>query len=79
MKRVVIVFLGLLIVFHQDFWWWHRVEPMVLGFIPIGLAWHVGLSLLAAVLAAMMVRYCWPANLEDCELKHGVPDNRGGH
>lgn len=76
MKRVVVLFAGLLVVLHQDFWWWHRVEPLLLGYIPIGLAWHVGISLMAAVLAAMIVRYCWPADLEDFAPKHGFPDDR---
>jgi hypothetical protein len=54
----------LLMVLHQDFWFWHRYEPLLFGFIPIGLAWHVGISLSAGVVGLLAVRYCWPESLE---------------
>jgi hypothetical protein len=53
-----------LAVLHHDVWFWHTWEPLVLGFLPVGLAWHVGISLAAAAGWAMAVRYCWPAHLE---------------
>ena len=64
MKRLVVAFVVLLIVLHQDFWNWHTYQPLVFGFIPIGLAWHVGISLLAGVLSWMMVTYCWPSDVD---------------
>ena len=36
-------------VLHQDFWNWKKAEPLVFGFLPIGLAYHAGYSILAAV------------------------------
>ena len=65
MKRLVIALVILLIILHQDFWWWDRVDPLVFGFIPIGLAWHVGISLAAALVSWLAVRYCWPRELEE--------------
>ena len=35
---------------HQDFWNWKKSEPLILGFLPIGLAYHAGFSILAAIL-----------------------------
>ena len=64
MKRLVYVMIVLLALFHQDFWWWDRIDPLVFGFIPIGLAYQAGVSVVAAILWAMAVRYCWPAGLE---------------
>jgi hypothetical protein len=64
MRYVVAALIALLIVLHQDFWNWHTYEPLVLGFIPVGLAWHVGISLAAAVVAFLAVRYCWPEGLD---------------
>ncbi|GJQ25329.1 MAG: hypothetical protein HBSAPP02_03610 [Phycisphaerae bacterium] len=67
MKKVVILFFLLLIAAHQDFWWWHTHEPLVLGFVPIGLAWHVGISLCAAALGLVAMTYCWPTHLDNVE------------
>jgi len=64
MRTVVWLLLVALIVLHQDFWNWRTREPLVFGFIPSGLAWHVGISLAAALVAALAVRFCWPAELE---------------
>lgn len=64
MKRVVVVLLILLAVAHQDFWFWNRIEPLVLGFIPIGLAYQIGVSIAAAILWALAVHYCWPRDVD---------------
>ncbi|MCH7591505.1 MAG: DUF3311 domain-containing protein [Planctomycetes bacterium] len=65
MKRFVYGLIVLLAIVHQDFWWWDRIDPLVLGFVPIGLAYQAGVSVVAAILWAMAVRYCWPAGLEE--------------
>ena len=67
MKFVIVAVVALLAIIHQDFWNWHRVEPLLFGFIPIGLAWHVMISVLAAILAAVMVRTCWPPDVDALE------------
>lgn len=63
MRRVVPLLIVILIVLHQDVWLWHRYDPLVLGFIPVGLAWHAGISIAAAIVAWLAVRYCWPDEL----------------
>ena len=68
MKRVVIALLCLLAVLHQDFWFWDSIDPLVFGFIPIGLAYQIGVSLAAGVLWALAVYYCWPRDVD-------VPDD----
>ncbi len=65
MKRIVFGVIIMLAVLHQDYWWWDSIDPLVLGFIPIGLAYHAGVSVVAAVLWAMAIKYCWPDHLED--------------
>ena len=52
---------------HQDFWNWNKIEPLVLGFLPIGLAYHVAYSLLAAGLMGLLVKIVWPKDLESIE------------
>ena len=64
MKRVVVVLLVLLGILHQDFWFWNSIEPLVFGFIPIGLAYQIGVSIAAAILWAMAVHYCWPHGVD---------------
>jgi hypothetical protein len=65
MRRLVSGLIVLLAVLHQDYWWWDSIDPLLLGFIPIGLAYHAGVSVAAAVLWAMAIKYCWPDHLED--------------
>ena len=54
-------------VLHQDFWNWKRADPLVFGFLPIGLAYQAGYSILAAAMMAVLVRVIWPKHLENVE------------
>lgn len=67
MKKLIYGLIVLLAILHQDFWWWDRSDPLVFGFIPIGLAWHAGVSITAAILWAAAVKYCWPIQEEEDE------------
>lgn len=69
-KILLLTFLVLVVyMLHQDFWNWNKAEPLVFGFLPIGLAYHAGYSILAAILMAILVRFAWPKHLEDVEPK----------
>ena len=63
MKHIVWILLLLLIVLHQDFWFWTD-DTLVAGFMPIGLAYHVGLSLAASVVWWLATKYAWPVDDE---------------
>lgn len=52
-------------VLHQDIWFWRTARPLVFGFLPIGLFYHACFSVAAALLLAALVRYAWPAHLDD--------------
>jgi hypothetical protein len=52
-------------VLHQDFWNWKEAYPLVFGFLPIGLAYQAGYSILAAATMAVLVWTAWPKHLED--------------
>jgi hypothetical protein len=71
MKPLKTILLTLLVlgvyVLHQDFWNWKNAEPLVLGFLPIGLAYHAGYSILAAITMALLVKFAWPKHLENIE------------
>jgi hypothetical protein len=75
MKSVRTLILTLLValvyLLHQDFWNWKKAEPLVFGFLPIGLAYHAGYSILASILMAILVKFAWPSHLE----KYGADQN----
>ena len=53
----------LLFFLHQDCWLWSSTD-LVGGFIPVGLAYHVGFSIAAGLLWAFALRTIWPAEWE---------------
>ena len=71
MKPVKVILLTEMIVgvyiLHQDYWNWKTPEPLVFGFLPIGLAYHAGYSILAAIMMAVLVKFAWPKHLEKIE------------
>jgi hypothetical protein len=58
----LLVFVGL----HQDFWLWDDAR-LVMGFLPAGLAYHAAYSVITAGLWALIVRYAWPAGLDEAD------------
>jgi hypothetical protein len=67
MKKVLLTLMVVAVyVLHQDNWNWTNTN-VVLGFLPVGLAYHAGYSILAAVMMAMLVKFAWPKHLEEVE------------
>jgi len=68
MRNKVVLSLLVVAVFllHQDFWNW-RKSDLVLGFLPVGLAYHAAYSILAAIMMALLVKFAWPAELDRFE------------
>lgn len=64
MRFVVVVLLVLLAIAHQDSWWRSDHHTLVLGFLPVSLAYHVGISIAATVLWGLACCFCWPHELE---------------
>ena len=62
----------LLVILHQDFWWWDD-RTTVFGFLPIGLAWHVGISIAAGLVGLLAVTFCWPETLDEEGNGEGKP------
>ena len=75
MKHFVYGLIVVLAILHQDFWWWDDSETLVAGVVPVGLAYHAGISLAAGLLWALAVRYCWP---EDVDAEPAASDQSGG-
>jgi hypothetical protein len=67
MKWILLVLTVAMIVVHQDFWNWTKVDPLVGGFLPVGLWYHAAYCIAAAILLALFVLFAWPKELEDAE------------
>ncbi|MCE7909527.1 MAG: DUF3311 domain-containing protein [Candidatus Omnitrophica bacterium COP1] len=68
----LLVLIPVMVILHQDFWLWTR-PALVFGFLPVGLAYHIGYSILASVVMWLLVKLAWPAHLEQFEEDHPVP------
>lgn len=66
MKWLLTLVVVVVILLHQDIWNWKN-NTLVFGFIPIGLAYHIGYSCLAALTMWLLVRLAWPKHLEEDE------------
>lgn len=63
MKYVIWLLVLALVIVHQDIWFWND-ETLVFGFIPIGLAYHAGISIAASIVWFLATIFAWPKALE---------------
>jgi hypothetical protein len=63
MSKGIYVVVAVLFLLHQDFWLWDS-RTIVLGFLPVGLAYHLVFSLLSAAVWAVAVKVAWPTQWE---------------
>ena len=75
MRWWIFVLIVVMIVLHQDFWFWNEYKPLVFGFLPVGLAYHAGYSILCAVVMWLLVKFAWPVELEQVEASN--PESSG--
>ena len=59
MKFVVWGLVLLLMILHQDIWFWEDTT-FVFGFMPITLLYHAGISLGAGITWYLATIYAWP-------------------
>ena len=65
MKKLLLFLLIVAVyVLHQDLWNWRQSDPLIFGFLPIGLAYHAAYAVAASVLMAVLVKTAWPGHLE---------------
>ncbi|MDX2152270.1 MAG: hypothetical protein SFV54_16150 [Bryobacteraceae bacterium] len=64
-RLLLLVGVVVLYVLHQDYWFWRTARPLVFGFLPVGLFYHAVYCLAAAGLMWLLIRYAWPAYLEE--------------
>ena len=63
MKYALALLVAVVYVLHQDFWNWND-RSLVLGVLPVGLAYHAFYACLAATMMFVLVKLAWPAKLE---------------
>lgn len=79
MKKILLTLMVLAVyALHQDFWNWKKVEPLVFGFLPIGLAYQAGYSILASLMMACLVHWAWPKHLETVQAEGSSKPAEGG-
>lgn len=61
---IITVLVVVLLIVHQDNWFWNDAR-LVFGFMPIGMFWHVCISLAATLTWALASRIAWP--IEDTD------------
>ena len=66
MKWLLGIATVVLLFAHQDTWQW-KDGRLLLGFLPVGLAYHGAYTVVSALLLALLVRHAWPAQLEGSE------------
>jgi Protein of unknown function (DUF3311) len=63
---------------HQDFWFWRTAQPLVFGFVPIGLFYQACFSIAASLLMWLLVKHAWPVHLEN-EIEQRESEEGGTH
>jgi hypothetical protein len=63
MKIFFIVLVALLLILHQDNWYWSD-PTLIWGFMPIGLLYHAGISLAAAFVWFLTTIFLWPKDVD---------------
>lgn len=63
MKFFIFAMVALLIVVHQDEWFWDD-PTLVAGFLPVGLFYHACISLAAGLVWFMATLFIWPRDEE---------------
>lgn len=59
---IVVIATAALLGLHQDVWLWNDAR-LVLGVIPIGLAYHAAYTLAASLFLWALVRWAWPGDV----------------
>lgn len=74
MKQWFLVLLVIVLyALHQDVWFWRTIEPVVFGFLPIGLFYHVCYTLAVCLVMGLLVKFAWPAQLESSTEEETAP------
>lgn len=71
---VIAVLAVLLLILQQDYWFWSN-KTLVLGFLPMGLFWHICISIAATLTWYLATQIAWPRETQG---KNGIGQASGG-
>lgn len=77
MRKLVWLLVALLFIAHQDFWWWDD-RTLVMGFIPLGLFYHVCFSIASGAVWLLALKFAWPSTVEDWALEDKAQSSEAG-
>jgi len=77
MRTVVWLLVLTCAILHYDPWYWDD-RSVVFGFMPVGLAYHAGLSVVSAIVWALAVRFAWPSKVEAWADQPASPETSAG-
>ena len=62
-RWILYITLVILFLLHNDLWLWDNPK-IVLG-LPVGLSYHIGFCVAAAILMALIINHAWPNHLQN--------------
>lgn len=66
MKRIFLsILVVVLYVLHQDLWFWRAARPLLFGFLPVGIWYHLFFTLAVSLVMWLLIRQAWPGHLEE--------------
>ena len=68
--KTIVVLVILLLILHQDNWFWSD-GTLVFGFMPIGLFWHACISVGATLTWLLATRIAWPFDQDSSRTEGG--------
>ena len=71
MKYAVWGLVVLLIILHQDNWFWDD-DTLIGGFMPITLLYHAGISVAAGIAWFLGILFAWPTGLDEHSPEQGA-------
>ena len=63
-RMAAVLIVAALYALHQDVWFWRDARPLVFGFMPIGLFYHVTYTVGLSFAFWLLVRLIWPSHLD---------------
>jgi hypothetical protein len=76
-KFLIFLLIAAVYIVHQDNWNWNNAS-LLFGFLPVGLVYHIGYSLLATGMMVILVKEAWPEHLENTKPIDPPPDKKKG-
>lgn len=76
MKLIVWLLVGALIILHQDWWFWDD-SSTYFGFLPVGMLYHIGISIAAAFVWWLACTLAWPEGVDEFDDVETSPKEGG--